>query len=480
MPVALCFRLAEPPRQRQNAAALLNILDDWHGDDLLRHNPIQRPDAVRVTQAGPSATAMPSDFANLPIREAASEIIDIEHSVPLDGDFDIALGDTFTDAARITYQRQERTATICHYRLQDVTLDASTMLLVRGRRRIPETRYLIPDDAFADMLTKPLYPTEVDPAEHYVIGSNRAWHDYYNWMIQALPAIDASLRRANHRRITLVLPPSLQPFQEETLRLLGYQDLPRLTLDVTSHYRFASAEFSDFLADGTHLKVSRRAIATYRSLSLAAPWLPGAAEEIYVARTDATVRTMQNEAELIDLLQRQGVRIIVPGALSVAEQIAAFRAARLVIGPHGAGLSNLVFCRSGSFVYEMLPRHYPNVVFNRVAQAAGLNYAADMFESSGAGSPHERPWRIDIALVAARLAAIRARIAATPRIETAMEFLRRTQAPEPGEAPPPPQHTPPPVAEPEPPPSRAKRPVAPALKRLLFPWRRHKDNGGDG
>ena len=75
----------------------------------------------------------------------------------------------------------------------------------------------------------------------------------------------------------------------------------------------ASAEFSDFLADGTHRKVSRTAIATFRSLSQAAPWLPGAADEIYVARTDATARTMQNETELIDLLQRQGVRIIVPG-----------------------------------------------------------------------------------------------------------------------------------------------------------------------
>ena len=177
----------------------------------------------------------------------------------------------------------------------------------------------------------------------------------------------------------------LRPFQEETLRLLGYQDLPRLILDISSHYRFASAEFSDFLGDRMHQMVSRTAMATYRSLSQVAPWLPGAAEEIYVARTDAGDRAMENEAELIELLQRQGVRIIVPGTLPVVEQIAAFRAARLVIGPHGAGLSNLVFCRSGSFVYEVLPRHYPNVAFNRVAQAAGLNYAADMFESAGAG-----------------------------------------------------------------------------------------------
>ena len=478
MQVGLRFRLAEPPGQRQNAAAL-HISDDWHGDDLLRHNPIQSPDRTRVTQAEPSPTPKPSDFANLPIRQAASEVIDIEHSVPLDGEFDIALGETFTDdAVRTTYQRQERTATICHYRLHDVTLDASTMLLIRGRRRIPETRYRVPDAAYADMLTKPLYPTEMDPAEHYVISSR--WHNYHHWMIQAVPAIDASLRRANHRRITLVLPPSMLPFQEETLRLLGYQDLPRLILNVTTHYRFASAEFSDFLCGHAPMMVSRAALATYRSLSQKAPWLPGAAEEIYVARTDADTRTMENEAELIELLQRQGVRIIVPGTLSVSEQIAAFRAARLVIGPHGAGLSNLVFCRVGSFVYEMLPRHYPNVVFNRIAQAAGLNYAADMFDSSDTGEVQLRKWRVDIALVAARLDAIRARIAATPRVETAMEFLRRTHTAEPGDAPPPPEPTPPRVAEPEPPPPSSEQPAASAFRRLLFPWRRRKETSADG
>ena len=181
---------------------------------------------------------------------------------------------------------------------------------------------------------------------------------------------------------------------------------------------------------------------------------------------------MANEAELIELLQRQGVRIIVPGTLPVVEQIAAFRAARLVIGPHGAGLSNLVFCRSGSFVYELLPRHYAHVAFNRVAQAAELNYAADLFESAGAGRPHERPWRIDIGLFAERLDAIRARIAATPRVETAMEFLRRTQTAEPGAAPPLAEPTLPPIAEPEPPPS--------GPKRLRWPWRRRKETGGDG
>jgi len=139
----------------------------------------------------------------------------------------------------------------------------------------------------------------------------------------------------------------------------------------------------------------------------------------------------RNEGELIERLDRQGVRIIVPGSMSLSEQIAAFRSARLVIGRHGAGLINIAFCQPGCFVYEMLLRDYPNVCFNRIAQSAGLNYAADLFEGDGHPDVHQQTWHIDLDLVSARLDAIRARIAATPRIESAMNFLKRTQTAQP-------------------------------------------------
>jgi hypothetical protein len=370
---------------------------------------------------------MPSDITDLPIGEAAHEVLDFEHSASLADRADIALGDSFTDPGlRETFARLERTEAIRSYRLHDVTLDASLMLLLRGRTRITETRYLVTEAEYAAALVKPLPAVPFDPAEHYVIGCNRAWHNYYHWLIQAVPAIDWSLRSANQRRLTLVLPP-LRPWQEETLELLGCQDVPRLTLDISGVYHFPSAEFTDFLGGRMPLGVSRSAMVTFRRLSQCVPWTHCVAEEIYVARTDVRSRLAENEAELIALLERQGVRVIVPGTLPVSEQIAAFRAARLVIGPHGAGMTNIVFCRSGSFVYELLPRHYPHVSYNRAAQAAGLNYWADLCEPSAAGDRHDAPWRFDVDVVMARLDDLRARIAATPRVESAMDFLRRTQ-----------------------------------------------------
>jgi hypothetical protein len=368
----------------------------------------------------PPETAPANPVGNrtdFPIGEAAWDVQQIEPVAPIPGDFDISLGASFADPAlRASFARRGQTEAMHCYRLHDVTLDASLMLLLKGRARIPETRNLVTDDEYAATLVKPLPADPMDPGEHYIIAINRASTNYYHWLIQAVPAIDWGVRHRGRHRVSLVLPP-LQRWQEETLILLGYQDVPRLTLNVSSTYLLQQAEFSDFLTWRMPGVVSLAAAATFRRLGGAAPWIPHAASEIYVARTDAQNRVAQNEAELIDLLDRQGVRIILPGTLSVAEQIAAFRAARLVIGPHGAGMSNLAFCQPESFVYELLPRHYPNFCFNRLAQSVGLNYSADLFESIGEGDVHRQTWRIDLDVVAGRLDTIRARIAAAPRVE---------------------------------------------------------------
>ncbi len=387
---------------------------------------------LRERSPGLVPIAMPSDPTDLSIAEAAHEIMELERSAPLDSEFDIVLGETFSDAAiRARFARQQSTASIRLYRMRDVTLDASLMLLLRGRRRITETRYFVTDEEYAATLVKPLPATPLDAREHYIIGCNRAWHDYYHWLIQSVPAIDLAVRYSIHRSPTLILPP-LQPWQEETLDLLGIGDLPRLTLQASDTYLLPNAEFSEFLGGHMPSMVSHRAMRTFKRISDKVPWPRGTAEAIYLADSDASRRVMANEAELMALLERQGVRIVPANGQSVSSQIATFRAARLIIGPHSAAMSNIVFCQQGACIYELLPRNYPNPVFNRLAQAADLNYWADMFDGQENGT-----WRVDVDLVAARLDAIRQKMDAAPRTESAMNFLRRTQVAHPDETEPP-------------------------------------------
>ncbi|WP_461782998.1 glycosyltransferase family 61 protein [Prosthecobacter sp.] len=60
--------------------------------------------------------------------------------------------------------------------------------------------------------------------------------------------------------------------------------------------------------------------------------------------------------------------------LSVMEQIVLFRDAEVVAGVHGAGLANLVYCRPGTRVVEVLPEHWGWPFYRSLSAAVGLDY----------------------------------------------------------------------------------------------------------
>jgi capsular polysaccharide biosynthesis protein len=152
-------------------------------------------------------------------------------------------------------------------------------------------------------------------------------------------------------------------------------------------------------------------------------------QKIYVTPTDMTTLRVRNEAAIIEDVRKRGFEVIAPGILPLAEQISLFRGASLVVGPHGADLTNIVFCEPGTIVYELVPAHYTNASFCNLALICGLRYWADAFASEGEGPPHLRDWETDTASVVERLDEIEAIHAtlqeeAKRRTISALDFLR--------------------------------------------------------
>lgn len=374
------------------------------------HRPSQ-PDKEPWWGAIPRAT-LPAKCPA--IATLAREAVEIERAAPLAEMPSVRLGKGFgilPPHQSVIFAARTSTDTLHVYHLRDVLLDVSLMGLFAGRQPIEETLYMVSPRARDYAQRKLLGPRPTDPDAHYIVGGNLGVSNYYHWMVQSLPAIDWGLRHRRHPRAVLALP-ALTPWQADTLALLGHDAAPRLTLEPSTHYHLASAEYSDFLSERIARIVSRAALSTFARLRRSVAPAADGAEAIYVARTDTKHRVALNEDALIAMLRRQGVRIVVPGALPLREQLAAFRAARLVIGPHGAGLSNIVGCEPGTHVYELVPSHYPNCCFNALAQACGLHYWGDVFPcTDDHAAPQDRTWRIDLDLVAVRLDRIRAQMA---------------------------------------------------------------------
>ncbi|MEN6543660.1 glycosyltransferase family 61 protein [Parvibaculum sp.] len=103
---------------------------------------------------------------------------------------------------------------------------------------------------------------------------------------------------------------------------------------------------------------------------------------LYVSRNGqaGTIRQILNEDELIARLEPLGFQVIDPGTTPLAEQMDTFSRASIVVGPHGAGLTNILFRKGAPMaLVEMINdtkqfRHH----FYQIARLCGYFYRATM------------------------------------------------------------------------------------------------------
>ncbi|WP_176706091.1 glycosyltransferase family 61 protein [Paenibacillus hemerocallicola] len=90
-------------------------------------------------------------------------------------------------------------------------------------------------------------------------------------------------------------------------------------------------------------------------------------ERIYISRGDAKHRKVLKEHEVTRVLAARGFRAISLGTMSVADQVRLFASAECIIAPHGASLTDLMFCRSGTQVVDIYPTRYMYPLFGTPA-----------------------------------------------------------------------------------------------------------------
>lgn len=85
----------------------------------------------------------------------------------------------------------------------------------------------------------------------------------------------------------------------------------------------------------------------------------GLPDRLYVTRGAVPhTRRVVREEEILDRLRARGFVAIDPGRLPVREQIARFSAARVVVAPHGAALTNMCFAHPGVRLLELFAPDY--------------------------------------------------------------------------------------------------------------------------
>jgi capsular polysaccharide biosynthesis protein len=103
---------------------------------------------------------------------------------------------------------------------------------------------------------------------------------------------------------------------------------------------------------------------------------------LHISRRKTDFRRIVNENEIIPLLEERGFETVVCEELSLREQIKLFSANVAMVGVHGAGLTNLIYCSPGSYIGEI----HAGFVFPHylvTARQFGLRFSR--FEADPAG-----------------------------------------------------------------------------------------------
>ena len=97
-----------------------------------------------------------------------------------------------------------------------------------------------------------------------------------------------------------------------------------------------------------------------------------APNRIYISRKGK--RIVNNESEVIDLLKTIGFHVVVCENLSFEDQVKTFSNADVVIAPHGAGLTNLLFIKDNAKVLELRSPKYFGKCYYYLSNHLGFQY----------------------------------------------------------------------------------------------------------
>ena len=200
-----------------------------------------------------------------------------------------------------------------------------------------------------------------------------------HWTFEILPKLLAYERYAQQTDTTpeIITIPELNSWQRESLALLGYAPdqvvckpegrVAVRRLLVPSH-RYLTWTHVPSYPSRTDLKWVRDRISENVTNTTAS-----FGNRIYISREDASRRRVRNHDAVVEVLAEYDFEVYEPGRLSFAEQVQLFTGADIVVGPYGAGVSNIVFADDIDFV-ELVVDEERNIHHFVLANLLDINY----------------------------------------------------------------------------------------------------------
>jgi hypothetical protein len=201
------------------------------------------------------------------------------------------------------------------------------------------------------------------------------YYDYVFYVYTKLLRIKTQLDPARLREVKIAYPLFYTPFEKELLELAGFREdqiIDSVKFNIQADEYYLANTQSWYYPQKHDIKLVQQLINEADSTENSQH------EYIYISRKGR--RKLLNEPEITALLKAYNFTFIEDKPRPVKEQMAIFNNAKIIIGPHGAAFTNIIWCKPHTLLIELFPNSYHPPYFRYLAQILDLRYAC-LFEN---------------------------------------------------------------------------------------------------
>ena len=215
-------------------------------------------------------------------------------------------------------------------------------------------------------------------------GNSKSSSNYYHFLIQCfLPLLlfQSKFKALDCPPCLVARASSTQEYAMQYFNLLGepcIENLPEDSMCIFSKGFYTDLSYGPFVFNPS-MEVLELANDLVRRV-----WGAGqsrASRSIYITRDDSGKRQILNEDDVLSVVSDYGYEVVSLTGLSALEQIEIFSSSTKIISPHGAGLSNLIWCEHTE-ILELMQDSYINPCFWALSARKGNLHRAIISKSN--------------------------------------------------------------------------------------------------
>lgn len=264
--------------------------------------------------------------------------------------------------------------------LRDVVCWPYFGAVIDGQRRLIRESVLDPRriPALVENAFFRKYPITDCDVPTAVFQAGPQYDNHYHWLVDSIPRLYALFDRRLREiaKLRLLVCGTLTPDRRRLLEAMVPENVEIVQVPEKTRIRAKEFVLLPFLAQDCAAYFPQEYLQFFRERAFRAFQVSPATTtcgRILISRRNAVTRRCLNEDELEGQLAKHGFEAVQLEKLTFAEQIGLFAGAEIVVGTHGAGLTNLLFagrCRVLEIFSSRAKFHY-----RHLATGMGQEYA---------------------------------------------------------------------------------------------------------